>query len=159
MVRYYDIEIHGREVRQWSQPLFKALGQATFGMMTRVLDGKRQFLVKIKPEIGSFDSIELGPTIQWESLHTSEQDDVVEKLFRHALENRKGIMCDVLLSEEGGRFYHEQNRNVILELENWEETELPDDYVWVDYGTLNYLVQTNNCLNIQLRNLLSLVKL
>lgn len=159
MVRYYDIEIHGREVRQWSQPLFKALGQATFGMMTRVLDGKRQFLVKIKPEIGSFDSIELGPTIQWESLHTSEQDDVVENLFRHALENRKGIMCDILLSEEGGRFYHEQNRNVILELENRDEIELPEDYLWVDYGTLNYLVQTNNCLNIQLRNLLSLVKL
>ena len=36
---------------------------------------------------------------------------------------------------------------------------LPEDYLWVDYGTLNYLVQVNNCLNIQLRNLLSLMKL
>jgi oxidase EvaA len=37
--------------------------------------------------------------------------------------------------------------------------ELPQDYFWTDYFTLNYLVQVNNCLNIQLRNLLSLIML
>ena len=34
---------------------------------------------------------------------------------------------------------------------------LPKGYVWSDYGTLNMLTQVNNCLNIQLRNLLSLL--
>ena len=159
MVRYYDIEIHGREVKQWSQPLFKALGEATFGLLIRSFEGKRQFLVKIKPEIGCFDSIELGPAIQWEASHEPEKDDIVELVFRKALASEDGILYNVLLSEEGGRFFHEQNRNVIIDIGNKNLEQLPEDYLWVDYGTLNYLVQVNNCLNIQLRNLLSLMKL
>ena len=159
MVRYYDIEISGREVQHWFQPLFKAIGMATFGLLSRVVDGKRQYLVKIKPEIGSFDKAEIGPSIQWEPTHYLYNDNEVEKIFRNKYENKQGIMVDVVLSEEGGRFYHEQNNNVILEIDSEELTILPEDYIWVEYATLNYLVQVNNCLNIQLRNLLSLIKI
>lgn len=159
MVRYYDIEISGREVQHWFQPLFKAIGIATFGLFSRVHEGKRQFLVKIKPEIGSFDKAEIGPSVQWEPSHYLYNDNYVEKLFRKKYENKQGIMVDVILSEEGGRFYHEQNNNVIIEIGHDELEFLPDEYIWVGYSTLNYLVQVNNCLNIQLRNLLALIKM
>lgn len=159
MVRYYDIEISGREVQHWTQPLFKAIGEATFGLFTCVDNEKRQFLIKIKPEIGSFDKIEIGPTVQWEPSHYLYNDDYVEAIFRKKIESKKNCLVDVMLSEEGGRFYHEQNRNIIVECDKSELTELSDDYLWVDFATLNYLVQVNNCLNIQLRNLLSLIKL
>ncbi len=159
MVRYYDIEISGREVQHWSQPLFKAIGMATFGLLSRVKDGKRQYLVKIKPEIGSFDKAEIGPSVQWEPTHYLYNDNEVEKVFRKHYENKRGIMIDVILSEEGGRFYHEQNNNVIIEIDPVELEVLPEEYIWVEYATLNYLVQVNNCLNIQLRNLLSLIKI
>lgn len=159
MVRYYDIEISGREVQHWTQPLFKAIGMATFGLITKKIDGGRKFLIKIKPEIGSFDKAEIGPSVQWEPSHYLYNDDAVGKLFRKKVENKNGIMCNVILSEEGGRFYHEQNRNIIIEIEKDELRELPEGYMWVDYSALNYLVQVNNCLNIQLRNLLSLIKL
>ncbi len=159
MVRYYDIEISGREVQHWSQPLFKAIGMAVFGLITRVKDGRQQFLVKIKPEIGSFDKVEVGPSIQWEPSHYLYNDNEVERLFRKKLEAEDGIVNNVILSEEGGRFYHEQNRNVIIRIEENELTVLPEDYIWADYATLNFLVQINNCLNIQLRNLLSLIQI
>ena len=67
-------------------------------------------------------------------------------------------MFDHLLSEEGGRFYHEQNRNVLMKVKPNEVPQLPNGYFWVDYHTLNELVQVNNTLNIQLRNLLSLLE-
>lgn len=159
MVRYYNIEISGREVRKWQQPLFKAIGMATFGLFTRVQDGRREFLVKTKPEIGSFDCIELGPTVQWEPSHYLFNDDKIEKVFRKKLENSERILNKVILSEEGGRFFHEQNLNAIIEINDMELLDLPENYLWVDFGTLNYLIQVNNCLNIQLRNLLSLVKI
>ncbi len=159
MVRYYDIEISGREVQQWSQPLFKAIGMATFGLLSRVINDKREYLVKIKSEIGSFDKAEVGPTVQWEPSHYLYNDNDVEKLFRKKYESKQGIMIDVILSEEGGRFYHEQNNNVIIEIDENELISIPNDYIWVSYSTLNYLVQVNNCLNIQLRNLLSLIKI
>lgn len=157
MVRYYDIEISGREVRKWMQPLFKAIGMATFGLITKKENGIRKFLVRIKPEIGSFDSAELGPTVQWEPTHYLYDDNEVDKVFRKAVESNKGIMINVVLSEEGGRFYHEQNNNIIVEIDDNILKELPEGYLWTDFSTLNYLVQVNNCLNIQLRNLLSLL--
>ena len=159
MVRYYNIEISGREVQRWVQPLFKAIGMATFGLVTRDNGGVKEFLIKIRPEIGSFDKVEIGPSVQWEPSHYLYNDDEVGRVFRTKVENQEGIVNDVILSEEGGRFYHEQNRNVIIKLNSEELESLPKGYIWVDYGTLNYLVQVNNCLNIQLRNLLSLIKL
>lgn len=158
MVRYYDIVISGREVQHWTQPLFKAIGEAIFGLITKKVDGVTKYLVTVKPEIGSFDKAEIGPSIQMEPTHYVYYDNNVEKVFRRYLENKKGIILDVKLSEEGGRFFHEQNRNVIMEISIDELERLPEGYFWTDYSTLNYLVQVNNCLNIQLRNLLSLLQ-
>ena len=159
MVRYYDIEISGREVQHWNQPLFKAIGKATFGLITRVRNEKREFLVKIRSEIGSFDRIELGPSVQLEPSHYLYNDDVVEKCFRKHMDVKKGILNNVILSEEGGRFYHEENHNSIIEIDCDELAIPPKEYIWVDYATLNIMMQINNCLNIQLRNLLSLLNI
>ncbi len=157
MVKYYDISISGREVKQWSQPLFKAIGKATFGLISRIINGKREFLVAARPEIGSFDFIELGPSVQWEPTRMEAEDNCVDALFRSYVKNEK-TMLNVVLSEEGGRFYHEENNNIIIEIAQDELKELPEGYFWIDYGTLNYMIQINNCLNIQLRNLLSLLE-
>lgn len=156
-VVFCDIEIEGREVRRWRQPLFEAAGIATFGLMTRVHNGVKEFLVRATPEIGCFDGIELGPTVQREYVHRGEPTDV-DKLFDEKLKCGDGVVFDTLLSEEGGRFYHEQNRNVIMEIADNEIDSLPPGYFWSDYKTLNTLVQVNNCLNIQLRNLLSVLE-
>lgn len=156
-VVFCDIEIEGREVRRWTQPLFEAVGSAMFGLVTAVDNGVREFLVKAMPEVGCFDKLELGPTVQREATWTGPAN-AVDKLFDRHLAEKKGVVFDTMLSEEGGRFYHEQNRNVILEIGKSELSELPEGYFWVDYKTLNELVQINNCLNIQLRNLLAVLE-
>lgn len=66
-------------------------------------------------------------------------------------------MTDVILSEEGGRFYHEQNRNVIIEIEKDEIKQLPKGYIWVSFSTINLMIQFYDVLNIQLRNLISII--
>lgn len=157
-VIYCNIEVEGREVRNWVQPLFKAEGIATFGLFTGVEDGIRKFLIKCKPEIGCFDKIEIGPTIQLESIEEEDKDEII-KLFIELYNKQQGILYNVILSEEGGRFYHEQNNNIIIDISVDEIEKLPPEYFWVDYKTLNLLTQINNCLNIQLRNLLSLLEI
>lgn len=156
-VIFCNITIEGREVRAWTQPLFEATGKATFGLLSCNDGGVKKFLVKAKSEIGCFDGIELGPTVQQEAVHNKDEDKVIA-LFFNKLSARKGIVIDVMLSEEGGRFYHEENRNVIIEINKNELPELLPGYFWSDFKTLNTLTQVNNCLNIQLRNLLSLLE-
>ncbi len=158
-VIFCDIEIEGREVTHWSQPLFEAEGMATFGLIICEFDGVLKFLVQAKPEVGCFDSIELAPTVQLEATLTKEEYSEIDRLFFTLMENGTEIRNDVILSEEGGRFYHEQNRNLILRVSQNQIGKLPEGYFWLDYATLNELVQYNNILNIQLRNLLSLLEI
>lgn len=159
-VIYCFIEIEGREVKYWEQPLIEANGMAVFGIFTCVMDGVRKFLVRVCPEMGCFDSAELGPVVQMEPTNPGNEMDEIGKLFFTKLEKQEGIRHDIVLSEEGGRFYHEQNRNVIIDLKDCSEIrEIPEGYFWIDYATVNQMIQFNNCVNIQLRNLLSLLQI
>ena len=156
-VIFCDIAIEGREVRRWTQPLFAANGESLFGLLCCEMDGVLKFLVRFKQEIGVFDTVELGPTVQTEAGMPPMEDDITE-LFQRNLEQGMGVMYDHMMSEEGGRFYHEQNRNVLLRVKEEELPVLPEGYFWLDYQSLNEMLQINNILNIQLRNLLALLE-
>ena len=159
-VIYCDISIEGREVKRWSQPLFEAQGEALFGLLACEFSGMLKVLVRVRPEIGCFDRAELAPTLQRETGALSAPDEVEEQ-FLGLLNCGQGIACDVMLSEEGGRFFCEQNRNVIIRLSSCPEGlrpgELPGGYLWLSLASLDLLMRANNALNIQLRNLLSLL--
>ncbi|MDE6594289.1 MAG: NDP-hexose 2,3-dehydratase family protein [Oscillospiraceae bacterium] len=157
-VIFCDIEIEGREVTHWTQPLFKAEGIAIFGLLTKVIDGKRKFLVHALAEAGCFDGMELAPSVQLEAGCSRDKYDEVSEVFFRLYEDKSRVRIDVILSEEGGRFYHEQNRNIIVEALDGELDKLPPGYFWLDFKTLNSMVQFNNVLNIQLRNLMSLIE-
>lgn len=156
---YCNIEIEGREVKYWEQPLVEANGVAVLGIFTCVDNGVRKFLVCVKPEIGCFDGAEIGPIVQLEPTNPRNSINHIEEMFLDKLNKQCGVVKDVMLSEEGGRFYHEENRNAIIEIDKEEIKNIPEGYFWVDYATLNYMIQFNNCLNIQLRNLLSLLEI
>lgn len=172
-VVYCDIEIEGREVRKWQQPLLEATGQSTFGLIYCSDKGKLKFLIHAKSEVGCFDRIEIGPSVQLEPFERADAT-IIDKVFNEnlaafernqyddisntSLQLSGEVKFQGLFSEEGGRFYHEQNQNIIMQInKNDLPNPLPEGYFWVDYQTLNILIQFNNCLNIQLRNLLSIL--
>ena len=132
---------------------------ATFGLICANFDGVKKFLVHAKPEAGCFDGIELAPTVQLEAAIPESEYSNMDKLFFELLNGGAELKNNVILSEEGGRFYHEQNKNIVIQTEPDKIGELPEGYFWLDYKTLNEMVQFNNVLNIQLRNLLSLLEI
>ncbi len=158
-VIYCRIEIEDREVRYWEQPLIQALGRAVFGIFTCVDGGVRKYLVRARHEIGCFDGMEIGPLVQLEPNNPRNRPDRLEKLFLQKLDSGENVVTDVLLSEEGGRFYHEENRNVIIEIPKDGAGDLPEGVFWMDYATVSEMIQFNNNVNIQLRNLISLIDL
>jgi dTDP-4-dehydro-6-deoxy-alpha-D-glucopyranose 2,3-dehydratase len=154
---FCDIEIQGREVLKWQQPLLEATEPSCFGLIYCICNDRIQFLVRAFTEIGSFDMLELGPSVQRSNWNTSLNG--VEIFFFKNLKAGKNITFSGVFSEEGGRFYQEQNRNILMCAEKQDFPQLPDGYFWLDYQQLNIMVQINNGLNIQLRNLLSLLNL
>lgn len=103
-VVYCDIEIEGREVRKWQQPLLEAMGQSTFGLIYCIEDGIMKFMVRSKSEVGCFDKIEIGPSVQLEP-NDNPFSNAVDLLFLDRLRHNQGIEFSGLFSEEGGRFY------------------------------------------------------
>ena len=61
-------------------------------------------------------------------------------------------------SEEGGRFFHEQNLNIIVEVGDEFPIEVDPNYCWMTLNQLMSFVTYNNYLNIAARSLLSSIK-
>ena len=158
-VIFADIEIEGREVTHWTQPLFEAVGMATFGLICADFNGKTMFLVHCLHEAGCFDGMELAPSVQLEAGTSEDEYNEITGFFFNQLKDESCIRNNVILSEEGGRFYCEQNKNIVINIDAKKLPNLPEGYFWVDYRTLCEMVQYNNVLNIQLRNLLSLLEI
>jgi oxidase EvaA len=67
------------------------------------------------------------------------------------------IKFDTFQSEEGGRFFREQNRNLIIEADDDFDKEVPENYIWMTLGQLKLFLKFNNYLNIQARSLISAI--
>lgn len=160
-VIFCDIEIEDREVSHWQQPLFKAVNEALFVLaFRRDSNNTIEFLIKPKIEAGCFDTVEFGPTWQAEGNERQHPKNSLERLLLNRISDKDRISYNVKLSEEGGRFYQEQNDNVILELNQDEQKLIDEDcYVWLSLRELAVANVFNNVLNIQLRNLLSLIEI
>ena len=68
---------------------------------------------------------------------------------------RDCIRHESLQSEEGGRFYHYQNRNLVIEVNESEQLELPRGYIWMTLGQIHEFLRYNNYFNIEARGLLA----
>lgn len=152
-VKFFDIFVEGRENQSWKQPLFVANEKAIFGLFVSGENENMEIYIQIKPEIGSFDVAEFAPSVWLEN--ENQVQTYNEKLFLSLWKNKKGLLYENLLSEEGGRFYHEENYNVIIKVAKSDLKE--SNGFWLSLNELSALIKESHKLDIQLRNLLLLL--
>jgi oxidase EvaA len=152
-----SVEADTREVPGWSQPIVCPCATGITAFVTRRIDGVLHFLVQARMEPGIFDMFEMAPTIQYLSgsggIGPADMPPPFLDLVANAPRDR--IRYESLQSEEGGRFYHYQNRNVVIEINESEELELPRGYIWMTLGQIHEFLQHNNYFNIEARGLLA----
>ena len=152
-----NVTISNREVAQWCQPIVQPLQEGLCVLFAKRIDGILHFLLQAKVECGNFDVVEYAPTIQcltgsWENPQGYVPDFLHDYLSGAVIDR---ILFDTKQSEEGGRFYHEQNRNVIC-LVNDHVPNVPNErFVWLTLGQIKEFLRFNNYLNIQVRSLIS----
>lgn len=152
------VSISSREVTSWCQPLVQPMQQGLCAFIIRKIGGIYHFLVQAKLECGNYDVMELAPTVQCltGNVYTSERKPPFTDYVLNA--PKEQILYDVMQSEEGGRFYREQNRNMIVEADKEFSQELPEHYTWMTLHQINHFLKFNNYLNIQARSILSALK-
>lgn len=154
------VNISNREVTSWCQPLVQPMQQGICAFIIKKIDGVYHFLVHAKMECGNLDVYELAPTVQ---CLTGNVLDVPKEQWPAYVEyvmNAKPeqILYDALQSEEGGRFYHEQNRNMMVEVGDEFPIDIPADYHWMTLGQIHEFMRFNNYINIQARSLIAAIK-
>ena len=152
-----NVTIENREVASWCQPLVQPMQEGLCVLFARKIGGVLHFLLQAKVECGNYDVVELAPTIQ---CLTGSYKNPIGYVPCYLDEFMKGscverIVCDTMQSEEGGRFYHEQNRNVICLVNDSIPEVPPDNFLWLTLGQIKEFLRFNNYLNIQVRSLIS----
>ena len=150
------VTISNREVATWCQPLVQPMQDGLCAFIVKKIDGVYHFLVQAKLECGNFDVLELAPTVQCLTGNVPEDPKSRPAFYDYVVNAPKErILLDALQSEEGGRFYHEQNQNLLVEADDDFPIDLPERYTWMTLGQIYEFLRFNNYLNIQARSIIS----
>ena len=156
------VKISNREIAEWYQPLVQPMQQGICAFIIKKIHGIYHFLVQAKLECGNFDVMELAPTVQCLTGDYSKALHLPPFLNYVLNASKDKIIVDTLQSEEGGRFFHEQNRNIIVVADDnfgdTEETIIPNNYTWMTLNQMFSFLSFNNYLNIQARSLIAQLK-
>lgn len=155
------VEIGNREVTSWTQPLVKAAQEGIIAFLVKEINGVFHFLVQAKLEVGNFDILEMAPTVQCITGNYRSVSPSARPPFLDFVLNVKPdqIKYSTYQSEEGGRFYREQNKNLIIQVDDSFPLDIPDNYIWMTLNQLKQFIKYNNYLNIQARTLLATIGL
>jgi len=154
-----NVEIGNREVISWDQPMIEPSQEGLIAFIVKEIHGVYHFLVQAKLESGNFDIIELAPTVQcltgnYRTGFNEYSVTFIDEVLQSRPEN---IWYSTLQSEEGGRFFKEQNRNMIVEVHDDFPIDVPEKYCWMTLNQLSKFILYNNYLNIAARSLISAI--
>ncbi len=152
------VEISNREVANWMQPLVQPVQDGLIAFLIKKINGVYHFLVQAKLESGNFDILEMAPTVQCLTGNYRQTEEGSLPFLEIVLNApKKDIIFDNLQSEEGGRFYQEQNRNLLIKVDDDFNDSIPENYCWLTLNQLHSFLKYNNYLNIQARSLISAI--
>lgn len=162
--KYFDVmgcrvEIGNREVVSWDQPMVRSAQEGLMGFIVKKINDIYHFLVQAKLESGNFDIVEMAPTVQCltGNYRKGKNEYTIPYLEQILNAPKDKIWYSSYQSEEGGRFFQEQNLNIIVEVGEEFPIEVEENYCWLTLNQMLSFVTYNNYLNIAARSLLSAI--
>ena len=143
-----------REQTHWMQPLLKDPHIGLLAFVCQEIDGVLHFLVQAKVEAGNLDLIELAPTVSCSNYEYVKTKQNRPFLFDEVFNSNSKILFDSLQSEEGGRFFEIQNRNMIVEIPESMKFDLPYNYAWMTLAQMKEFMRYGK-FNIEARSIIS----
>lgn len=145
-----------REVSSWTQPIMKQQECGILGIIAKKINGIRHYLLYAKYEPGNLHKLQLSPTLQATESNLSLVHGGKRPRFAEYFEGGgKGkILTSVVSVEDGGRFYLKTNRNIIVEVDEREELDITNDYIWVTSAQLKKLLKVDNVVNSLVRSII-----
>jgi oxidase EvaA len=154
-----DVRASNREVGSWSQVMLQPSSPGVIAFLTRRIGGVPHLLVQARIETGATDLVEMAPTVHCQPGNYPPSPGAAMPMFLDEVlaADRGRVRFDALHSEEGGRFYHAQNRYLLVETEEDFPLDVPENFAWMTLRQLMELVRFGNYLNVEARSLVALL--
>ncbi|MFI9639180.1 NDP-hexose 2,3-dehydratase family protein [Micromonospora sp. NPDC051925] len=159
--KYFDViavavQASNREVAAWTQPLVAPKQPGLLALLVKRIGGTLHALVQARSDAGMLNIAELTATVHCQpGNYVDVPAEHRPRYLDYALAAPASrVRLDVLHSEEGGRFYHAQNRYLVIEVEP-DFAEPDDRYLWTTLHQLTSLLPHSNYLTVELRSLMA----
>ncbi|MFG2044491.1 NDP-hexose 2,3-dehydratase family protein [Dactylosporangium sp. NPDC048998] len=155
-----DVRATMREVVSWQQPLVAPVGPGLLALLAKRIDGVLHALVQARIDAGALNVAELAPTVHCRPGNYANHAEDQRPPFLAYVEavGPERIRYEAQHSEEGGRFYHAQNRYLVVEVGDDFPIEAPPGYRWLSLHQLCDLLLHSNYLNVELRTLMACIQ-
>ncbi|WP_344858198.1 NDP-hexose 2,3-dehydratase family protein [Amycolatopsis ultiminotia] len=152
-----DVQASNREVASWTQPLVAPKQSGLLALLVKRIDGTLHALVQARSDAGTLNIAELTATVHCQPGNYADAPAQYRPPYLdYALAAATcRVRLDVVHSEEGGRFYHAQNRYLVIEVEDDFAAEPDDRYLWTTLSQLMSLLSHSNYLTVELRSLMA----
>lgn len=146
-------------VPTWDQPIINQPEIGILGIISKMFDGSRHFLMQAKMEPGTINFVQLAPTVQaTRSNFTRVHQGKTPLYLEYFLDRSKSrFLVDQLQTEQASRFLFKRNRNMIVDVE--DEVPVHSGFCWLTLGQIKNLLLYDNIVNMDARTVMSCIHL
>lgn len=147
------------KLQEWEQPIINQPEIGILGILTKVFDGVRYFLMQAKMEPGNINILQLSPTVQATKSNFSRvHKGKLPAYLEYFIDTSKSkVLIDQLQTEQGGRFFKKRNRNIVIEVT--DDIVVLEDFCWLTLAEIKQLLKIDNFVNMDARSVLSTIPL
>ena len=148
-----------REVgkKGWTQPMIGKNPGGILGLLMKKINGIPHYLLQAKAEPGNIGKLQLSPTLQATTSNLLKAHGGHKPKFAEYFDGPKTakIIYSKWQSEDGGRFHLKSNYNMIVEVDENEEVDVPDYFIWVTLFQIKQLLKIENFVSPHVRGIIS----
>jgi oxidase EvaA len=148
-----------REVgkKGWTQPMIAKNPGGILGILMKRINGIPHYLLQAKAEPGNIGKLQLSPTLQATTSNLLKAHGGMQPLFAEYFDEPKNVKVIYAKwqSEDGGRFYLKSNYNMIVEVNEDEELNIPDSFIWITLFQIKQLLKIENFVGPHIRGIIS----
>ena len=150
----FDREV-GKE--GWTQPMIAKNPGGILGILMKKINGIPHYLLQAKAEPGNIGKLQLSPTLQATTSNLLKAHGGKLPLFAEYFDesNNLKIIYAKWQSEDGGRFYLKSNYNMIVEIDESKEMDIPDYFIWITLYQIKQLLKIENFVGPHVRGIIS----
>ena len=142
----------------WDQPMIdQGIHSSIVGIIKKDINGTPHYLLQAKAEPGNYGTLQLSPALQvtfsnLNRLHKGRKPDYAE-YFEDSKKYK--VIYKQWLPEDGGRFFKKRVLNMLVEVNENENIELKDTFIWLTLYQIKELLKYDNIVNPHVRSIIA----